>query len=386
MNKKNIAVIGCTGSVGSAALDICRRYPDQFRVRALAAYSNFKKLNSLAQEFRAINNVNNDSNNVNILTSLTNEKAAKELELNIPLEELVMQSDIDHIVFAASGTDTIRALQIALSAGKEISLANKESIVVAGAWVLPLIKYVNQLRPLDSEHNALWQCLQGEDIDNVSCAYLTASGGAFLNYPVSELANVTPAMALKHPVWNMGQKITIDSATLMNKGIELIEAMLLFGLEHQQVKAVISPGSFVHGFVEFFDGSVKLLAATPDMRLPALVCFSFPQRLPLRIKELKPENYPRTISFESPDEKRFPCLSLAIEAAKEKGRLPALLIGADEIAVEAFIEGKISFTRISEVVERVMYACNGAAPRTLEEALDIVEAAKLRAKKIIEGA
>jgi 1-deoxy-D-xylulose-5-phosphate reductoisomerase len=385
MNKKRIAIIGCTGSVGSAALDICRRYPEYFEVRALAANNSYKKLCNLAQEFKTINNENNNSAAPNILTCLTNEEAAKELEANIPLEELVVQSDIDHIVFAASGTDTIKALQIALSAGKEVSLANKESIVVAGDWVLPLVKYANQLRPLDSEHNAIWQCLHGEDIKKVACAYLTASGGAFLNLPIDELKCVTPAMALKHPVWSMGQKITIDSATLMNKGIELIEAMMLFGLEHHQVKAVISPGSFVHGFLEFCDGSVKLLAATPDMRLPALVCFSFPHRLPLRIKELKPDNYPRTISFVPPDETRFPCLKLALEAARERGRLPALLIGADEIAVEAFIEGKISFTMIAEVVERVMYSCNGDRPNTLEEALYVLETARIHAKRIIEG-
>jgi len=353
-------------------------YPEHFEVRALAANSNFKKLNGLAQEF-----IGKSSN---ILTCLTNEEAAKQLEVNIPIEELVIQDDIDHIVFAASGTDTIRALQKALSAGKEVSLANKESIVAAGPWVLPLVKYMNQLRPLDSEHNALWQSLHGENINNVSCAYLTASGGAFFNYPVDELKNVTPAMALNHPVWSMGQKITIDSATLMNKGIELIEAMLLFGLEHYQVKAVISPGSFVHGFIEFCDGFVKLLAAVPDMRLPALSCLSFPARLPLRIKELIPENYQRTISFESPDETRFPCLKLAKDAARERGRLPALLIGADEIAVEAFINGKICFTRIAEVVEKVMYSCNGTKPNTLDEALDIIETAKIHASKIVEGA
>ncbi|MCL1940747.1 MAG: 1-deoxy-D-xylulose-5-phosphate reductoisomerase [Synergistaceae bacterium] len=378
MNVKNIAVVGCTGSVGGAALDICRRYPDHFNVRGLAAKGNYSKLNILAQEF--------GKENSNVLTCLTDSEAALQLEMNVPLEELVTRGDIDHVVFAASGTDTIRALQAALSAGKEVSLANKESIVVAGPWVLPLVKYKDQLRPLDSEHNALWQSLRGEDINNVSCAYLTASGGAFLKYSLNELKNVTPAMALNHPVWSMGQKITIDSATLMNKGIELIEAMLLFGLEHHQVKAVISPGSFVHGFVEFRDGFVKMLAAAPDMRLPALSCLSFPDRLPLRIKELAPEVCPRAISFEPPDEKRFPCLKLAKDAARERGRLPALLVGADEIAVGAFIDGKISFTRIAEVVEKVMYSLNGPEPATLEEALDILETAKIHAKKIIEGA
>ena len=384
MNKKSIAIIGCTGSVGGAVIDICRTYPDYFEIRALAANSSYKKLNSLVQEFKTIYAENKDCVPSNILTCITNAEAAKHLESNIPLEELVVRDDIDHVVFAASGTETIYALQMALSAGKEVSLANKESIVVAGPWVLPLVKYENQLRPLDSEHNAIWQSLRSEDINNVSCIYLTASGGAFLNYPVSELVNVTPAMALKHPVWSMGQKITIDSATLMNKGIELIEAMFLFGLEHYQVKAVISPGSFVHGFVEFCDGFVKLLAATPDMRLPALACLSYPYRLPLRIKELMPENYPRTVSFEYPDETRFPCLALALLAAREKGRLPALLIGADEIAVEAFINGRISYTKIAEVVEKVMQSCNGPAPNTLREALDIVETAKTHAKRVIE--
>ena len=386
MNKKNIAVIGCSGSVGGAVIDVCRFYPDYFEIRALAAHSSYKKLNSLAQEFKAIYAENKHCVSSDILTCLTNEEAAKYLESNIPIEELVVRDDIDHVVFAASGADTINALQIALSAGKEVSLANKESIVVGGSWVLPSVKYENQLRPLDSEHNAIWQSLHSEDINNVSCVYLTASGGAFLNYPLSELEHVTPAMALNHPVWSMGQKITIDSATLMNKGIEIIEAMFLFGLEHYQVKAVISPGSFVHGFVEFCDGFVKLLAATPDMRLPALTCLSYPYRAPLRIKELKPENYPRTISFELPDETRFPCLALALLAAREKGRLPALLVGADEIAVEAFISGKIGFTKIAEVVEKVMHSCNGPAPTTLQEALNVVETAKIHAKMVIERA
>ena len=384
MNRKRIAIIGCTGSVGGAVIDVCRRYPDYFEIRALAANGSYKKLNSLAQEFKTIYAENKYNVASNIYTCLTNEEAAKHLESNIPIEELVVLDDIDHVVFAASGTDTINALQIALSAGKEVSLANKESIVVAGPWVLPLVQYENQIRPLDSEHNAIWQNLHNEDIKSVSCAYLTASGGAFLKYPMSELEHVTPAMALNHPVWSMGQKITIDSATLMNKGIELIEAMFLFGLEFYQVKAVISPGSFVHGFVEFCDGFVKLLAATPDMRLPALTCLSYPYRAPLRIKELKPENYPRTISFEIPDETRFPCLKLALIAAREKGRLPALLIGADEIAVEAFIDGKIGFTKIAEVVEQVMQSCNGPAPNSLEEALNIVATAKTHAKCVVE--
>lgn len=364
---KRVAIVGCTGSVGGAAIDICRRYPEFFQVKGLIAHSSEKKLAELASEFSCPQS----------LCCLTSNNKSH-------LDDIVTSDDIDHVVFAASGTDTIGALQKSLSAGKEVSLANKESIVVGGAWVLPLLKSQDQLRPLDSEHNALWQCLRNERKDDVKCAYLTASGGAFRNFSAEELKNVTPQMALNHPVWNMGPKITIDSATLMNKGIEIIEAMLLFGLPHDKVEAVLSPGSFVHGFVEFIDGSVKLLAATPDMRLPALACLSYPNRLPLRINELFPVCKPRTLSFDTPDEKRFPCLRLAKIAAKQRGRTPILLVGADEVAVEAFIQGKLSFSGIADVIEHVMSALAGGEPGSLTEALEILEAAKTEAAIFIK--
>ncbi|MDR1375980.1 MAG: 1-deoxy-D-xylulose-5-phosphate reductoisomerase [Synergistaceae bacterium] len=367
--RKRIAVIGATGSVGSSVLDVCRHHLDRLEVVALAAGQDAEKLASLSAEFGA-SKLCLASEGAAI--SLANKLALPVLSGASGLRTLAQDPHIDHVVFASSGTAAIEALQFALKAGKEVSLANKESIVVAGAWVMPLARGRDQLRPLDSEHNAIWQCLQGE-AEKPRKIYLTASGGPFRSRSFEELKNVTPEMALKHPVWNMGAKITVDSATLMNKGIELIEAMLLFGLEPHQVEALVSPGSFVHGLVEFQDGCVKMLAGEPDMRLPAASCLFWPERLPPRHDFPRPGLSGRTLSFDLADERRFPALRIAKEAARKGGPYPALLVGADEVAVDRFLKKDISFTAIPEVVEETMAAYSGAAPRSLDEALAVVE-------------
>jgi 1-deoxy-D-xylulose-5-phosphate reductoisomerase len=368
-----VAVIGATGSVGSSVLDVCRHHRDRVEVTALAAGRDAEKLASLSAEFGASK------------LCLASKEAAASLpgKLSAPievlsgplgLETLSQDPDVDHIVFASSGTAAIEALQAALRAGKEVSLANKESIVVAGTWVMPLIQRRDQLRPLDSEHNAIWQCLQGEaGAGKPRKIYLTASGGPFRDWPFEDLKNVTPEMALKHPVWNMGAKITVDSATLMNKGIELIEAALLFGLEPHQVEALVSPGSFVHGLVEFEDGCVKMLAGEPDMRLPAASCLFWPERLRPKSDFPRPELSSRTLSFDLADEGRFPALRVAKEALRRGGPYPALLVGADEAAVDRFMKKTIPFTAIPEVVEETLTACPAGAPRSLDEALALVE-------------
>jgi 1-deoxy-D-xylulose-5-phosphate reductoisomerase len=285
---------------------------------------------------------------------------------------------IDHIVFASSGTAAIEALQIALERGKEVSLANKESIVVAGAWVMPLVRGNDQLRPLDSEHNAIWQCLHGE-ARKPRKIYLTASGGPFRDRSLEELKSVTPEMALKHPVWNMGAKITLDSATRMNKGIELIEAMILFGLESDQVEALVSPGSFVHGLAEFEDGCVKMLAGEPDMRLPAASCLFWPDRLqPSGAARFRPDLFGRSVSFDSADEKRFPALRVAKEAMRKGGAYPALLVGADEVAVDRFLKKEISFTAIPHAVADTIAAYSGPPPASLGDALDVLDWGRTR--------
>lgn len=371
--RKRVAVIGATGSVGSAILSVCREHRDEVQVCALASRTPSDKLMMLSAEFEA--------------KMLCIYDAPPEMGgvLRGPegLVALAESGDVDQILFASSGTEAIPALQAALRAGREVSLANKESIVVAGPWVMPLISFRDQLRPLDSEHNAIWQCLQGESgAGAVKSIRLTASGGPFRTWSSEQLRTVTPEMALKHPVWAMGAKITIDSATLMNKGIELIEAMFLFGLEPGQVDALISPGSFVHGLVEFADGSVKMLAATPDMRLPAASCIFWPERRYPAPDFGAPLLAPRTISFEAPDPERFPAMRIAREVMERRGVYPAVLVGADEVAVDRFIQGQIGFTDIAEVVERTLSSCTLPAPESLDAALDALDWARRRAAEV----
>ena len=363
--RKRVAVIGATGSVGTSVLDVCRAHPGELEVAALAARSPSEKLTALAAEFGVTMLCVYDAPG-------SGPKALCGAEGLIAVAE---DPSVDHVVFASSGTAAIPALQAALRSGKEISLANKESVVVAGPWVMPLVRAKDQLRPLDSEHNAVWQCLHGESSPVRSVA-LTASGGPFRTWTASEMEAVTPEVALRHPVWSMGAKLTVDSATLMNKGIELIEAMILFGLEPRQVEAVVSPGSFVHGAVEFEDGSVKMLAGAPDMRLPAASCLFWPERRPPCGGLARPSLAPRTIAFEVPDLERFPALGLAREAMERKGPLPAVLVGADEVAVGRFLAGRLRFTDIARAVGETMEGCTLPSPRTLEDALSALDWAR----------
>jgi len=360
----NLGVIGATGSVGSSVMSVCEAWPDKIHVEALAAYKKSEKLLNLAKKF-----------NVKKIF-------ADENDGETGLENLVHDKNINHVVFSSSGTDAIKSLCSALKLGKTVSLANKESIVVAGKWVMPLVKNPEQLRPVDSEHNAIWQCLHGEDKNFVRKIYLTASGGPFRNFSYEELKSVTPEMALKHPVWNMGAKITVDSATLMNKGIELIEAMILFGLNENQVDALISPGSFVHGLVEFEDGSVKLLAAEPDMKLPAASCLFWPERFFPSPSFKRPSYDLREIKFFEPDSEKFPAIKIAREVMKKKGAYPAILIGADEAAVDLFLSKKILFTDIAPLIEETLSSCNFPETESLDDMINYVSEAKRKAYEL----
>ena len=360
----NLGVIGATGSVGSSVMSVCEAWPDKIKVEALAANKKSEKLLKLAEKFHV------------------KKIFAYEDDGEAGLEALVHDENINHVVFSSSGTDAIKSLCSALKLGKTVSLANKESIVVAGPWVMPLVKNPEQLRPVDSEHNAIWQCLHGEDKNFVRKIFLTASGGPFRNFSYDELKRVTPEMALKHPVWNMGAKITIDSATLMNKGIELIEAMILFGLNENQVDALISPGSFVHGLVEFEDGSVKLLAAEPDMKLPAASCLFWPQRFFPSPDFKRPHYDLREIKFYEPDAKKFPAIKIAREVMKKKGAYPAVLVGADEVAVDLFLKGKILFTDIASLIEETLNAWTSPEAKNLDEMIGYVSEAKRKAEEL----
>ena len=374
--RKRVAVIGATGSVGSSVLSVCRAHGDELEVCALAAGSSLEKIEALGTELGA---------RTLCLHDAPPDAPSHVLRGPEGLIALAESPDVDHVVFASSGTAAIPALQAALCAGKDVSLANKESIVVAGPWVLPLVSRHDQLRPLDSEHNAIWQCLHGEDVSALKSIYLTASGGPFRGWSIERLRSVTPEMALRHPVWSMGAKITVDSATLMNKGIELIEAMFLFGLEPHQVHALVSPGSFVHGLVELADGSVKMLAAAPDMRLPAASCLFWPQRRWPAPDLEAPSLAQRSISFELPDEVCFPAIRLAREAMERKGPWPAVLVGADEVAVARFLEGRLRFTDIAVVVEEALASCPLSDPRSLEDALEALAWGRHRAGELCDG-
>lgn len=378
-----IAIIGATGSVGGAVVDICRRFPERFRVASMAGLRNVAGMARLAAEFNPETIAMVDEQSAAELKSLV-PRTIKVLSGIESLREIALSTEASQVVFASSGTEAIPALMETLSYGTPVSLANKESLVIAGPWVMPLVKDKSRLRPLDSEHNAVWQCLLGETERSVRSITLTASGGPFRNLGLEELRAVTPLMALKHPVWPMGAKITVDSATLMNKGLEILEAMQLFNLPAEKVQAVVHPQSLVHGMVHFSDCSTKWLLSRPDMRIPAAVALAYPGRLEIREGNLDfPALGDLALSFEEPDLRRFPCLRLAMDAAERGGAAAALLVGADEVAVEAFLKGKVPFTGIPGLIEKTVDSYPGPDPRSAEEAIDIASWARRKAQEIL---
>lgn len=377
-----LAVIGATGSVGGSVLDICARFPERFDVAAVAAGSNAERLLEIAVRFGA---------EYAVLAEPSSGDAGRFRASGVTLlsgseglVEIASLPYVDHVSFASSGTDAIPALMRALSLDKDVSLANKESIVASGPWVMPLVRRPDQLRPVDSEHSAIWQCLRGEPRASVKKIFLTASGGPFRDWTIERMGEARPEDALRHPVWAMGAKITIDSATLMNKGIECIEAMQLFSLPPDAVGALIHPGSQVHGIVEFSDSTMKMLFSRPDMRLPAAAALSWPERLPLSdVPELDlpgPDRW--ALDFYEPDAARFPCLGIALDAGRRGGAYPPLLVGADEFAVGAFLDGRISFLSISHIIEKTLESYSGPAPSSVEDSIRLISEGRRRALEI----
>jgi len=380
LNKKRLAVVGATGSIGRSALDICRRFPEAFEVRALAVRSNLKGLKALEGEFKPK------------FVVIYEEAAARDY---VPLFDstrvlkgkeglkLLVQEDLDHIVFASSGTDAIPALMMALARKMEVSLANKESLVVGGPWVMETVDSFDQLRPIDSEHSAIWQCLLGERREDIEEIALTASGGPFLHATYEEMKNATPEIAFKHPTWRMGAKITIDSATLFNKGLEIIEACYLFSMPLDRVKAVVQPDSLIHGCVRFCDGSSKLLLSKPDMRIPISFALSYPRRLRLDEAFHRPQITEWKVNFLKIDEEKFPCYGLARRALQMGNAYPPILVGADEAAVEAFLGGVISMVDIFPLLERTLLSYNGPSNlNSLEEAIALVDFGRREAGRL----
>jgi 1-deoxy-D-xylulose-5-phosphate reductoisomerase len=363
---KRIAVLGSTGSIGRQTLDIVRSLPDQFNVVGLATGGNLDRLTEQVAEFNPdYISFAPTGNNGNTQGSF--KKIGCEF---VPLEDMAALPGVDIVVIAVSGAAGLAATVKAAKAGKTIALANKESLVSAGAIITPLArKSFAKILPVDSEHSAIWQCLAGEKTPPRRII-LTASGGPFRGYTAAQMEGITPEQALAHPSWRMGKKVTIDSATLMNKGLEVIEARWLFNVPVEDVNIIVHPQSIVHSMVEFIDGSVKAQLGMPDMRLPIQYALTYPDRVENPdLPHISWETFPNLV-FEQPDMARFPCLPLAIEVGKNGGTYPAVLCGADEAAVELFLNGRIGFTDIARLVQQALDKHENNPRPALEDIID----------------
>ncbi|MGB2695387.1 MAG: 1-deoxy-D-xylulose-5-phosphate reductoisomerase [Dehalococcoidia bacterium] len=365
MNTKRLVILGSTGSIGQQTLDVVRSMPDRFEVLGLAAGRNATLLADQARAFRPR------------LVWAERDDARAELETAsrpkarwTPLEDQAAHPDADIVVIGTVGRAGLMPTLAALRTGKAVVLANKEVLVMAGAIVQQAAKRGRgQLRPVDSEHSALWQCLWGEAPKAVSRLILTASGGAFRDYAPDQLDQVTPDEALRHPTWRMGRKITIDTATLMNKGFEAIEARWLFDIPLERVEVVMHRESIVHSLVEFVDGSVKAQLGEPDMRLPICIALCYPERVandtmtPLDLGRIG------ALHFAPPDFRRYPALGLTLRAGRKGGTYPAALAAADEVAVSHFLAGHLRFTDITGLLEDTLSAHESGSDMVLDEVL-----------------
>ncbi len=356
---KRLAVLGSTGSIGQQTLQVVRALPHKFHIVGLAAGKNIDLLAKQINEFNPRFVYYQDKEAQARL-------ASAEYEL-LSLEDIARHPQVDTVVIATSGKSGLVPTLAAVKAGKKICLANKESLIMAGEIISNEARLnTAQILPIDSEHSAIWQCLNGET-QKAAQIILTASGGPFRHYSLAQLNEVTIKQALSHPSWLMGEKVTIDSATLMNKGLEVIEAYWLFKMPFENIKVLIHPQSIIHSMVEFIDGSTKAQLSHPDMRLPIQYALSYPKRLPN--PELPRINWSdiSSLTFELPDFDTFPCLKLAIEAGKKGGTYPAVLCAADEIAVELFLSEQIKFTDIASLIEQALEQHQAIAHPTLEE-------------------
>jgi len=379
---KQLAVLGSTGSIGQQTLDVVRALPHQFRVVGLAAGKNIdllaEQINEFKPEFVGYSPVNNEDEKTPArLTDI-------EYEF-LPLEDIACHPQVDTVVIATSGKAGLSPTLAAVRAGKNIALANKESLVMAGEIITSEAELNGaQIFPIDSEHSAIWQCLVGEKQKAVQLI-LTASGGPFRNYSLARLKEVTVEQALKHPSWRMGKKVTIDSATLMNKGLEVIEAHWLFNMPFDSIRMLIHPQSIIHSMVEFIDGSVKAQLSYPDMRLPIQYALSYPDRLPNPQLPRVDWSSINSLTFEPPDLDAFPCLRLAAEAGKKGGTYPAVLCAADEVAVELFLSQRISFVDIAGFIEQTLAQHQATAHPTIEEILAADAWAREKILNLVNG-
>jgi len=354
MSKRQIAILGSTGSIGTQALQVIAEHPDLFEVYCLTANNRVELLAQQAHQFKpAAIVIANEARYDELKQLMADEPDIKVYAGARALDEIVEAAPIQMVLTAMVGFAGLSPTIHAIKAGKAIALANKETLVVAGELILSLAQqYHIPILPVDSEHSAIFQSIVGEDNNPIEKILLTASGGPFRLLPADKLATVTKADALKHPTWDMGAKITIDSATMMNKGFEVIEAKWLFGVEAHQIQVLVHPQSIVHSAVQFHDGAVKAQLGVPDMRLPIQYAFSFPQRLPLSGDRLDLFQHP--LEFFEPDLNKFRCLALAFEAIHQGGNMPCIVNAANEIVNRAFLEDRCGFLQMAEIIEQTM--------------------------------
>jgi 1-deoxy-D-xylulose-5-phosphate reductoisomerase len=375
-NIKRLAVLGSTGSIGRQTLDVVRTLPGRFRVVGLAAGRNLDLLEAQVREFHP------DF----IGSSPVGDDDKARLEALgcrlLTLEAMVCHPDVDVVVVATSGRAGLSPTLAAVRAGKHVALANKEALVAAGEIITgEALRSGARILPVDSEHSAVWQCLNGEP-QEPRRIILTASGGPFRDYTTAQMEAVTVEQALRHPSWQMGRKVTVDSATLMNKGLEVIEARWLFHVPIDSITVVIHPQSIIHSMVEFIDGSVKAQLSCPDMRLPIQYALSYPDRIANPQLPSLDWGHLSSFTFEQPDLDKFPCLKLAITAGKEGGTFPAVLCAADEVAVGLFLSQRLGFMGIPRLVKRVLAEHSKVSSPTLEEIIAADAWARERALKL----
>jgi 1-deoxy-D-xylulose-5-phosphate reductoisomerase len=374
---KRVVVLGSTGSIGQQTLEVIGAFPERFCVVGLAAGQNTGLLAEQVRQFHPRFVYCQDEG---APASLSDEGCER-----LELAEMASHPDMDIVVIATSGKAGLGPTLAAVKAGKDIALANKESLVMAGEIITGEARlHGAQIRPVDSEHSAIWQCLEGET-PSVSRLVLTASGGPFRHYTREQLEKVTAEQALGHPTWRMGKKVTVDSATLMNKGLEVIEAHWLFNMPFENIEVVIHPQSIVHSMVEFVDGSIKAQLGCPDMRLPIQYALSYPERL--ANQELPRLDWFRLsqLTFEQPDLDTFPCLRMAIEAGKRGGTWPAVVCAADEVAVELFLSRRIKFTDIARLVEQVLVKHQAMAQPALDDIMAANAWARAQVRQLAGG-
>lgn len=371
MKPQHLCILGSTGSIGTQTLEIARRNPDKLKIQSITANRNWKLLAEQIKEFKPSYAL---IANQDAFLKLRDAVKGTDTNLLVGYEEianLVVDDQVDTVINALVGASGFFPTYKAIEHGKKVGLANKESLVVGGELITNLLKEVNgTLLPVDSEHSAIFQCLQGEPLESIEHLILTASGGPFRDYPIQDFKNISVEQALKHPNWEMGAKITIDSATMMNKGLEIIEAKWLFGVDSEQIKTVIHPPSIVHSMVTFVDGSTKAQLGVPDMMVPIQYALTYPDRWKSTFPRMDWTKM-QTWEFRPVDYNRYPCFKLAYDAMCEGQYAPTVLNAANEIAVERFLNKEIPYIRISEIVEKSLEKVQSNEQMSVSNLLEI---------------